>query len=86
MDRSRLEDFLRDPGVTLRWGRGETTGYSAVEVRHRALRWYRWSHELGRPLDEIRQTREAYAAEGPAMDTPPRVLSAIADALAKTEP
>jgi len=81
MDRSKLKDFLRDPGVTLRWGRGETTGYSAVELRQGMLRWYRWSHELGERLDEVRQSREAYEAEGPARNAPPRVLAALKEAL-----
>lgn len=45
MDRNALKSWLKAPGTTLRWSRGEVDGYDAVELRGTELRWYHWSHD-----------------------------------------
>jgi len=77
MDRHDLQRFLKDPGVTLRWSRGATDAYEAVEIRDQRLRWYRWSHDRGEAEEETWQTREEFLANGPARNAPPRVLATI---------
>lgn len=79
MDRDRLESWLRGPRRTWRWNRGDATCYAAVEATSRALRWYRWSHELedGGSSDELHQTLAAFVAAGPPpgfTDAPAGVL------------
>jgi len=84
MDRAQLSRFLQDPGTTLRWAHDRTDGYQAVEIREGKLRWYRWSHDLGRAEDEIWQTQEQFQSDGPARPAPPRVLAAVEASLSRS--
>lgn len=85
MDRDALRRFLEDPGRTLRWNRGERLGYEAVEIRAGRLIWFRWAHELGERVEVVEQSAAEYARDGAPRSAPPRVLAAVADALAATE-
>lgn len=88
MDRDRLRSFLRDPGKTWRWNRGEAEGYHAVELRGGQLRWYRWSHDIaegaGGAVDEHTQSVEDFLADGPPVEAPAHVVSTVRAHLEKS--
>lgn len=76
MKRPDLHSWLKEPGKTWRWNRGETDGYDAVEARGERLRWYRWSHDDG-PYDVLWQPKSLFLASGPPRAVPSAVKDAV---------
>lgn len=81
MDRERLRSFLKDPGKTWRWNRGEVDGYRGVELRGDTLRWFTWSHDIaegdGGATDEHTQSVAEFLASGPPIEVPPNVVATV---------
>lgn len=72
MDRTKLDQWLKEPKQTWRWTTDGRSGYQAVEVKPDGLYWYTWSHETdgGGPLDTHMQTYDDFTANGPHRDMP----------------
>jgi hypothetical protein len=81
MDRDRLRAFLKDPGTTWRWNRGEADGYRAVELRGDTLRWFTWSHDIaegaGGETDVHTQSVSAFLSGGAPTDAPEHVVATV---------
>ncbi len=81
MDRERLHAFLKDPGTTWRWNRGEAEGYRAVELRGDTLRWFVWSHDIaegaGGETDLHTQSVSEFLASGPPVEAPEHVVATV---------
>lgn len=81
MDRDRLRAFLKDPGTTWRWNRGEADGYRAVELRGDTLRWFTWSHDIaegaGGETDVHTQSVAEFRLGGAPVDAPEHVVATV---------
>jgi len=81
MDRERLSAFLKDPGKTWRWNRGEADGYRGVELRGKTLRWFTWSHDIaegaGGEVDVHTQLVSEFLLGGPPVEAPEHVVATV---------
>ncbi len=77
IDRDSIREKLAAKHHTWRWNGGDRTRYEAVETTPEGLRWFRWSHDIEGPEDEVAQSFEAFLEEGPPRAVPKSVTLAV---------